>query len=189
MIFEPTELSGVVLVRPEPRRDERGFFARIWCREEFARAGIAIDLHQASISHNPRAGTLRGIHFAWPPAAEGKFVRCERGRVHDVAIDLRPGSPTFMRHLALSLDADDGTGVYLPPGLGHGFQTLVDDTRVLYLMSAPYRSELADGVRFDDAAFGIAWPLPVASIAERDRTYPDFDRTRHASRYRAAEAA
>ena len=187
MIFEPTALPGAVIVRPQPRHDERGFFARVWCREEFAREGMAIDIHQASISHNPRAGTLRGLHFSWPPAAEGKLVRCERGRVHDVALDLRPRSPAFMRHVAVRLDAQEGTGVYLPPGIAHGFQTLDDDTTVLYLMSAPYRPDLAAGVRFDDPSFDISWPLAVTSIAERDRTYPDFDRERHASRYGAAD--
>ena len=185
MIFEPTLLPGAYIVRPERRRDERGSFARVWCREEFAANGIAIDMPQASLSISERAGTVRGLHFAWPPAHEGKLVRCERGRVFDVAVDLRPRSTAFLRHIAVQLDPEEAIAVYLPPGIAHGFQTLVDDSAVLYMMSESYRPELGDGVRHDDPAFGVRWPAPVTVIAERDRSYPDFDRERHAARFDA----
>lgn len=176
MIFEPTAIPGCLAVLPERREDERGFFARAWCREEFAAHGIEVDMVQASVSHNRRAGTLRGMHFARPPAREGKLVRCERGAVHDVAIDLRPDSPAYLRHVARRLDEETGAALYIPPGVAHGFLTLADDSRVVYMMTEAYRPELADGVRFDDPAFGIRWPRDVAVIAPRDRDCPDFDR-------------
>ena len=186
MIFEPTPIEGAFLVRIERREDERGFFARIWCRDEFATRGIDLPMVQASLSHSRLAGTLRGLHFAWPPAREGKLVRCERGRIHDVIVDLRPESPSFTRHFALQLDADASDALYVPPFVAHGFQTLVPDCSVLYMMSEAYRTEAAGGVRYDDDAFGIHWPLPVAAIAERDRAYPDFDCRAHESRCVAA---
>lgn len=170
----------------ERKSDERGFFARTWCRDEFARAGIAADMVQASVSHNRRRGTLRGLHFAWPPSREAKLVRCERGRVLDVIVDLRPDSPAFLRHVAVTLDEEQRNALYIPPGVAHGFQTLAEDCTVLYMMTAFYRPELADGVRFDDPAFSLAWPLPVSCIAERDRRYPDLDPAAHAARYRSA---
>jgi dTDP-4-dehydrorhamnose 3,5-epimerase len=189
MIFEATPLSGAFLVRPERRHDERGFFARTWCRDEFAAHGIAIEMVQASVSHNRAAGTLRGLHFARAPASEAKLVRCERGRIFDVVVDLRPQSPSYLMHVEQFLDADEGTALYLPPGLAHGFQTLVDDSTVCYMMSEAYRPDLADGVRYDDRALGIRWPMAVSVIAERDRGYPDFDAKRHAARFDTALAA
>jgi dTDP-4-dehydrorhamnose 3,5-epimerase len=182
----PTAIPGAFTVELERNADERGFFARTWCREEFARAGIEIDIVQASVSHNGRRGTLRGLHFAWPPSRETKLVRCERGRVHDVIVDLRPESPAFLRHMAVTLDAEACNAIYIPPGVAHGFQTLADDCTVFYMMSEAYRPELADGVRFDDPAFGVSWPLPVSSIHPRDRGYPDFDAAAYAARYRSA---
>lgn len=186
MIFQPTPISGAHTVELERLADDRGFFARTWCREEFARAGIAVDMVQASVSHNRLAGTLRGLHFAWPPSREAKLVRCERGQVLDVILDLRPASPSFLRHLAVPLDDGRRNALYIPPGVAHGFQTLVEDCTVLYMMSDFYRPELADGVRFDDPAFGITWPLPVSCIIERDRGYADFHSASHASRYHSA---
>jgi len=174
LIFEPTSIPGAFVIRPEPREDERGFFARVWCRQEFAAHGIEVDMVQASVSRNRRAGTLRGMHFSRPPSQEGKLVRCERGRVHDVLLDLRPGSSTRLAHFAIELDERAGIAVYVPPGVAHGFQTLADDCDVLYLMSDFYQPDLAEGVRYDDPAFGIRWPLPVSMIAVRDTTYPDF---------------
>jgi dTDP-4-dehydrorhamnose 3,5-epimerase len=185
LIFEPTLLPGAWIVRPERRRDERGSFARVWCRDEFAAHGVDIDMPQASVSTTERAGTVRGLHFAWPPTREGKLVRCERGRVFDVAVDLRPRSATFLRHLAITLDADEASAVDLPPGIAPGFQTLVAGSTVLYMMSERYHPELGDGVRHDDPAFAVRWPLPVTLIAERDRSYPDFDRERHTARFDA----
>lgn len=185
MIFEPTAIPGAFAVLPERREDERGFFARAWCRDEFAACGITINIAQSSVSYNHRAGTLRGMHFAWPSAQEGKLVRCERGAVYDVIVDLRPGSAAYLHHHALQLDESNGFSLYVPPGVAHGFLTLADQSRVLYMMSEAYRPELAGGVRFDDAAFGIRWPRPVAMIDARDRDYPNFDTAAHAARWTA----
>jgi dTDP-4-dehydrorhamnose 3,5-epimerase len=186
LIFQSTPIPGALLVQLERNTDDRGFFARSWCRNEFERQGIAVDMVQASLSHNRTAGTLRGLHFAWPLSQEAKLVRCERGRVLDVILDLRPASPAFLRHFAVGLDDQQHNALYIPRGVAHGFQTLVDECTVLYMMTDFYRPELADGVRFDDPAFGIAWPLPVTSIVERDRRYPDFDAALHTSRYNMA---
>jgi dTDP-4-dehydrorhamnose 3,5-epimerase len=186
LILEPTPIAGAFTVTLEPKSDERGFFARTWCREEFARAGIQVDMVQASISHSRHRGTLRGLHFAWPPSTEAKLVRCERGRVFDAIVDLRPQSSSFLRHAAVMLDGHERNGIYIPPGVAHGFQTMTEDCTVLYMMTDFYRPGLADGVRFDDPEFGVSWPLPVSSIIGRDRDYPDFDRAAHAARYRAA---
>jgi dTDP-4-dehydrorhamnose 3,5-epimerase len=183
VIFESTPLRGALVVRPERHEDERGFFARTWCRDDFAAHGMSIDMVQASISRNRRAGTLRGLHFARSPASEAKLVRCERGRIFDVIVDLRPGSPSYLMHLELVLDEEEGAALFVPAGVAHGFQTLADDSTVCYMMSEAYRPELADGVRYDDKAFGIKWPAPVSVITERDRSYPDFDADRHAARF------
>jgi len=187
MIFEPTSIPGAETITLEPVHDERGFFARIWCRQEFERRGLAPGMVQASVSYTERAGALRGLHFAWPPSREGKLVRCVRGRVLDVVLDLRPDSPSFLRHHAVELDADERTALFVPPGVAHGFQTLRDGCELLYMMTDFYRPDLADGVRFDDECFGIDWPMPITDIHERDRGYPDFDRDRHLARFRAAE--
>lgn len=174
MIFEATPIPGAFVVRPEPHADERGYFARLWCRDEFAAHGIDVQMVQSSVSYNRTAGTLRGMHYSLPPSKEGKLVRCQRGAVHDVVIDLRPDSITFKQHFALHLDAHSHFALYIPPGLAHGFQTLVDDTEVIYMMTDFYRPELAAGVHHADPAFGICWPRPVACIAERDRLYLPF---------------
>ena len=186
MIFQSTPIPGAHVIEVEREADNRGFFARTWCREEFARGGIAVDIVQASVSHNQLAGTLRGLHFAWPPSQEAKLVRCERGRVQDVILDLRPTSPSFLRHFAITLDDKQRNALYIPSGVAHGFQTLVDECTVLYMMTDFYRPELDDGVRFDDPAFGIAWPRPVTSIVERDRCYADFDPALHTTRHHMA---
>ena len=186
MTLTPLALTGVWLIGIEPVSDERGFFARLWCRDEFARAGIAFPIAQTSASFNPRAGTLRGLHFAWPPAREDKIVRCARGRLHDVLVDLRPASASFGATLAVVLDADAHDALVVPSGVAHGFQSLLPDTEVHYMMSEHYRAELAAGVRFDDPRFGLRWPLPVSCISERDRSYPDFDAAAHRARYAAA---
>lgn len=174
MRFEATAVAGAWFVSPEPAADERGYFARLWCRDEFAARGIRIEMPQASVSFSRSAGTVRGLHFAKAPAREGKLVRCQRGRIFDVLVDLRADSPSYLAHMAVELDAERHHALYVPPGVAHGFQTLVDGCEVHYMMTEPYRPELAAGVRHDDPAFGIAWPLPVSAIAERDRTYPDF---------------
>lgn len=186
MIFRSTPIPGAHVIELERKSDDRGYFARTWCREEFARAGIVVDMVQASVSHNRLAGTLRGMHFAWPPTQEAKLVRCERGRVHDVILDLRPTSPAFLRHFSITLDDEQRNALYIPSGVAHGFQTLVDECTVFYMMADFYRPNLADGMRFDDPAFGISWPLPVTSIVERDRDYPDFDSAAYMSRHNLA---
>jgi dTDP-4-dehydrorhamnose 3,5-epimerase len=184
--FSPTPIPGAHILKPERMADDRGYFARTWCQAEFARKGIDVKIVQASVSQNRLAGTLRGLHFSWWPSQEGKLVRCERGRILDVILDLRPTSPAFLSHFAVILDDKQGDALFIPPGVAHGFQTLVDDTGILYMMTDVYNPDLADGVRFDDPVFGISWPLPVSSIAERDRHYPDFDTATHNSRYELA---
>jgi dTDP-4-dehydrorhamnose 3,5-epimerase len=187
VIFEPTSIEGCWQVRIEPHVDERGLFARTWCRDEFAAAGIPWTMVQTSVSVNRIRGTVRGLHLTRPPAREGKLVRCRRGCVHDVVLDLRPGSPTYLRHHAVVLDAEQHNALYVPPSVAHGFQTLVDGAEVDYMMTEAFRPELADGVRHDDPAFGIRWPLPVSCISEKDRLLPDFDAARHAQLYRASD--
>jgi dTDP-4-dehydrorhamnose 3,5-epimerase len=175
VILETTPIPGAFVIRPEPRADERGFFARLWCRSEFAAHGIDVDMVQASVSYSRTRGTLRGMHYSLPPSKEGKLVRCQRGAVHDVVIDLRPDSGTFKQHFALDLDARSHLALYIPPGLAHGFQTLADDTEVIYMMTDSYRPELAAGVHHADPEFGICWPLPVTCIADRDQAYARFN--------------
>jgi dTDP-4-dehydrorhamnose 3,5-epimerase len=179
LIFEPTSLAGVYRVRIEPLVDERGFFARTWCRLEFAAHGVGDDMVQTSVSYNRHAGTLRGMHFARPPSNEHKLVRCSQGRVFDAVIDLRPDSSTYRQSLTVELDAAEHDALFVPACVAHGFQTLVDHSEVTYMMTEVYRPEWAEGVRYDDPAFGLVWPLAVSVIAERDRSYPGFDDAAH----------
>jgi dTDP-4-dehydrorhamnose 3,5-epimerase len=174
MIFTETALPGVWLVAPEPREDVRGCFARTWCEREFRGAGLTARWVQSSVSYNKTKGTLRGLHFQRAPHEEVKLVRCTRGALYDVVVDLRRGSPTFTKHVAVELTADNRLMLYIPEGCAHGFQTLEDGTEVLYDISAFYAPEHAAGVRWDDPAFGIAWPDRNPIIAERDRRFPDF---------------
>lgn len=179
MKFTPLSVDGAWLVGVERHTDERGFFARTWCAQEFADHGVQSAMVQASASWNAVAGTLRGLHFSRPPAREGKLVRCVRGRVHDVIVDLRPGSNSFMQHAVVVLDDQLRNAVFIPPGVAHGFQSLLDDCEVHYLMTEEHRPELAEGVRYDDPAFAVAWPLPVTTISDRDLSFAAFDRERH----------
>ena len=174
MIFEAVGVVGAWLLRLERLADERGFFGRTWSAEEFGDRGLASVLSQASLSFNTHAGTLRGMHLQAAPKEEAKVVRCVRGAIYDVVLDLRPGSPTYKRWDARELTADNRLSLYVPEGVAHGFQTLNDATEVLYLISQPYDAALARGVRWNDPAFGIEWPLPVGTMSERDRGYPDF---------------
>lgn len=175
LIFTETEIPGVHVIDPERLEDERGFFARVWCERELAEHGLETALKQCSISHNPRRGTLRGLHYQAPPHEEVKIVRCTRGSILDVALDLRRGSPAFKRHVALVLSAENRRMLYIPRGVAHGFQTLEDDTEVLYHISEFYEPGAGRGVRWDDTAFAIEWPATERRIlSERDRTYPDF---------------
>jgi len=174
MIFTETAVPGAVVIEPERSADERGFFARSFCAREFAAHGLDARVAQCNISFNRAKGTLRGLHFQRPPHAEAKLVRCTTGRVYDVIVDLRPDSPAFCRHFAIELSARNRIMLYVPAGVAHGFQTLEDESEVFYQMSAPYERDAAAGVRWDDAAFAIAWPLAVSVVSARDRSYPDF---------------
>lgn len=175
MIFEATSVAGAWVVRPQRLRDERGYFTRVWCREEFAGINVNLSMEQASVSYNIRKGTLRGLHYTAAPSAECKLVRCQRGAIFDVIVDLRPESPTYMTHFAIELDVDGGVALFVPQGVAHGFQTLADHSEIHYMMTEAYIAEHARGVRYDDPAFGIRWPLPVSAIHDRDRDYPPFD--------------
>jgi len=186
MIFEPLPLDGAWLLRPERMVDARGYFARTICTREFAAHGINGGFVQASVSYNARRGTVRGMHFQWPPGEEDKLVQCIQGAIHDVLVDLRPGSRTFLRSTSVRLDAAGVDAVYIPAGLAHGFQTLADESLVQYHMTQEFRPGLAHGYRWDDPAFGIELPLPVEVIAERDATYPAFDVQEHRRRHREA---
>jgi len=191
MRFEPLTLDGAWLVTPEMAKDQRGFFARVICVEEFAAHGINGAFVQSSISYNRLAGTHRGMHFQWPPSREAKLVRCLRGSVCDFLIDLRPDSATFLRHLQVTLDDQTRNAVYIPAGFGHGFQSLVDDAEVQYHMTDDFRPDLAGGFRWNDPAFGISLPLAITAVAPRDVEYPLFDREAYEAEYRRrlAEAA
>ena len=172
MIFAPTPLSGLLVVGPEKHQDARGFFARLWCETEFAAAGIDFRPTQISTSFNARAGTLRGMHWQEAPHAETKLVRAAAGRVFDVAVDLRADSPTRYGWFGLVLDAAEHTALLIPPGFAHGFLTLTDAAEVLYAIDAPYAPAAARGARYDDPAFGIAWPGTPVVIGERDLGWP-----------------
>jgi dTDP-4-dehydrorhamnose 3,5-epimerase len=163
----------MVLVELELLGDERGSFARTFDVDEFAAAGLATTFVQGNVSRTALAGTVRGMHFQLPPAAEDKYVRCTRGAMFDVGVDLRAGSPTFGQSWGVELSAGNGLGLVLPKGIAHGFQTLVDDTETTYLMSAPFVPELARGVRHDDPALALEWPLPVTVVSDNDRRWPD----------------
>jgi dTDP-4-dehydrorhamnose 3,5-epimerase len=162
--------------------DDRGFFARTWCAEEFAAAGLPSIAVQSSVSWNERRHTMRGMHWQASPYGESKLVRCTRGAIHDVIVDLRPESHTYLRSTAVELDEHARRALFIPAGMAHGFLTLVDGTEVLYQMDVAYRPDAARGARWDDPAFGIDWPALPAVISDRDRTYPDFEPARVVSR-------
>ena len=174
MLFQPTAIDGVRLIELEPARDERGFFARTFCTEELAALGLETSFPQHSISFTRRAGSIRGMHFQRAPHEEVKLLRCVRGAIHDVLIDIRPGSPTYRRWEGYELTSENRRQLYVPAGVAHGFQTLAADTEVVYLISAFYAPAASTGIRYDDPAFKIPWPLPVADVSAKDRTWPDF---------------
>lgn len=175
MIFTETPLPGAYVIEPEPSADERGWFARTWCRREFEAHGLETRVAQCSTSFNRTRGTLRGLHFQPAPLAETKIVRCTRGSVYDVIVDLRADSPSYTRHFAVVLSSDDRRMIYVPAGFAHGFQTLENDTEVCYQISEFYSPRHGRGVRWNDPVFGIQWPDADRVITERDRNYPDFD--------------
>ena len=174
MIFTEAALPGVWLIEIELMSDERGHFARSFCHDAFRDHGIETEFVQSSVSFNTRIGTLRGLHFQSAPAAEGKLVRCTRGAIFDVVLDLRPHSPTYLRWQSFELTAVNTAAVFVPPGLAHGFQTLADETEVFYQMTTRYTPALASGVRWNDSAFGITWPIAHPTLSARDAHYPDF---------------
>jgi dTDP-4-dehydrorhamnose 3,5-epimerase len=174
MRFTETAIPGVVVVDPEPRGDERGSFARLHCPDEFAAAGRHFTPAQTSLSRNPQAGTLRGLHYQSAPHAEVKLVRCVRGRIFDVAVDLRPDSPAHRRWTAAELSAENGRALLIPEGVAHGFLTLEPDSDVLYQIAPAYRPGHEAGVRWDDPAFGVAWPSRPSLISPRDAAYADY---------------
>jgi dTDP-4-dehydrorhamnose 3,5-epimerase len=176
VIFTEAKLRGVFVIDPERHEDERGYFARTWCRREFAEHGLSTDLAQCSVSFNKRKGTLRGIHYQAVPHEEAKLVRCTRGAVYDVVLDLRPDSPTFTQWIAAELSAANGRMLYIPEGYAHGFQTMTDDTEVFYQIAEFYHAELTRGVRWNDPAFAVRWPFPPVVMSARDQSYPDFAR-------------
>lgn len=172
MIFSETRLAGAYLIDVEKRADERGFFARTWCQSEFADRGLETSYAQHSVSFSAAAGTLRGLHFQRPPHGETKLVRCLRGALYDVIVDLRPESPTLGHWAAFELTADSRSALYIPDGFAHGFQTLAPETEASYMISAAYAPDAGWGVRYDDPALDIDWPLPITGLSERDRSWP-----------------
>lgn len=174
MIFRETSLPGAWILEPERFEDERGFFARTYCREEFAAYGLDPTVAQCSVSYNHRRGTLRGLHFQIAPHEEIKLVRVTRGAIWDVIVDLRPDSPTFKHHFSVVLSADQGNQLYIPKGMAHGLQTLEDATEVFYQISESYAPEFARGYRWDDPTFAIPWPEAVTVILDKDRQLPAF---------------
>lgn len=179
MIFQPLALPGAYLIEPERREDERGFFARSWCRQEFAEQGLNPDLLQCNISYNRHLGLIRGMHYQVAPHEETKLVRCTQGAIFDVILDLRPDSPSYLNWVGVELSQANHQMLYIPGGLAHGFQTLTAETEVFYQMSTEYHPESARGVRWDDPAFGIVWPLQEPQFApllsERDRAFADWN--------------
>jgi dTDP-4-dehydrorhamnose 3,5-epimerase len=174
MRFTETGLAGAVVIDLERIEDERGFFARTWCSREFEVRGLNARLVQCNVSQNTKRGTLRGLHYQVPPYAEAKLVRCTRGAIFDVIVDMREESPTFLKHVGVVLSSENQRALYVPEGFGHGFLTLDDGAEVFYQMSQFYEPAAARGIRWNDPALAIAWPEPVVVISERDRTYPNL---------------
>lgn len=176
MIFSETKLPGAFIIQPELIQDERGFFARTWCQREFEQHSLNPHLVQCNLSFNKKRGTLRGMHYQALPHAEAKLVHCIAGAIYDVIIDLRPGSPNFKQWMGVELTAANRYMLYIPEGLAHGFLTLADETEVFYQMSEFYHPELARGMRWNDPAFKIEWPLSSdLIISDKDQKYPDFE--------------
>lgn len=176
MMFTELEVKGAFVIEPEKKEDARGFFARTWCRKEFLAYGLNPSLVQCNVSYSKKKGTLRRQHLQAPPHEEAKLVRCTRGAIYDVILDLRRDSPTFRRWIALELTAENNRMVYVPEGFAHGFQSLEDDTEVFYQTSEFYCPKAERGVRWNDPTFGIEWPLEVSVISEKDSSLEDFDR-------------
>ena len=174
MKFIDVPVAGAYVIEIQPIVDERGFFARTWCAQEFRRRGLNPNLVQCSISFNRRRGTLRGMHYQDQPHPEAKLVRCSSGAIYDVIVDLRPTSRTYCQWFAVELTGEDHKMIFVPEGFAHGFQTLADNTEVFYQISESYRPEWARGVRWNDPRFGIKWPIREMVISQRDRDFPDY---------------
>lgn len=174
MKFTPTKLNGAYIIDVEKREDERGFFARAFCANEFENVGLENKFVQANMSFNYKKGTLRGMHFQKQPYQEDKLVRCTKGSLYDVIVDLRPESPTFKQWIGVELTEENRRALFVPKGFAHGFITLEDNTEINYLVSQFYTPEADSGVRFDDPAFNIKWPVEITSISEKDKNHPDF---------------
>jgi len=172
MKFTDTDIEGVAIIDLELRSDDRGFFARSFCQDEFTDHGLLPMVAQCNISHNHRAGTLRGMHYQLEPATEAKLVRCISGAIIDQIVDLRPSSPTYLQHVSVELSAANRRSLYVPPMFGHGYQTLVDDAEVLYQVSERYTPGQERGLRYNDPALGLRWPLDVTAISEKDNSWP-----------------
>lgn len=183
MRFTELPLGGAHVIDLEPIADDRGFNARSWCAREFEGAGLETDVCQVNVIYNQVAGTVRGFHYQSPPHAETKLFRVIRGAMYDVIVDLRPTSPTFLQWTAVELRADDYRMLYVPRGFGQAFQTLEDDTELVYQVDAFYAPDAAGGFRYDDPVFGIDWPRAVTRISERDSTWPDFDPDEYVRRF------
>jgi len=174
VFFQSTKLTGSYIILPEKREDERGFFARTWCQREFEAHGLVSRVAQTNVCFSKGRGTLRGMHYQVAPCEETKLVRCTRGAIYDVVIDLRPQSPTFKQWLGVELTAGNYKMLYVPENFAHGYQTLEDNTEVIYLVSQFYSSESERGVRYNDPGFGIDWPRGVQVISDKDESWPDF---------------
>jgi dTDP-4-dehydrorhamnose 3,5-epimerase len=177
MVFTETPLRGAYVIDIEPFTDERGYFARIFCRDEFIRHGLQADFPQHNISHNIKKGTIRGMHYQLPPHGEVKVVRCVKGTIFDVIIDIRQDSETYLKWFAVELSEDNGRALYIPQGFAHGFQTLTDGTLIYYLMGSPYQKGFDAGLRWDDKRVGIEWPITdEIIISDRDRSIKTIDK-------------
>ena len=174
MIFSETILAGAYTVEIDRHQDNRGYFARVFCADTFLAHGLKPVVAQASISYNAKRGTLRGLHFQYPPATENKYVRCTKGAVADVIVDLRPESATYLRHVIVNLSADNGRGLYIPERFAHGFITLTDDTELIYLISNYYTPGAEGGLPHDDPALAISWPTEVRVLSDRDRVWKPY---------------
>ncbi len=189
MIFTETELAGAFIVDLARHEDNRGFFARVFCQQEFEAHGLKPLVAQANIGSNRYRGTLRGMHFQFPPAAETKYVRCVRGAVLDIIVDLRPESPTYLRHTAVELSAKNQRGIYIPERFAHGYQTLEDDTDTIYMVGEFYSPGVEGGLRHDDPVLGLHWPLPVEQISEKDRAWKILEEVEPELRQRMSPTA
>jgi dTDP-4-dehydrorhamnose 3,5-epimerase len=188
MIFLETKLKGAFVVELERREDSRGFFARGFCQHEFQAHGLKPIIAQANIAFNRQIGTLRGMHFQFPPAAETKFVRCTRGAIFDIIIDLRPESPTYLQHVGVELSEDNYRAIYVPERFAHGYQVLRDETETSYQVGEFYAPECEGGLSYDDPRLALHWPLPIAIVSEKDRGWSPLDQQESELKKRMSEA-